>query len=207
MSIRIDICNIALNLLATRPLTSIEDDSDTAIAIKTNYYLARDSLLEEADWSFSIRRFIPAMLTDEPSFGPAKAFAIPSDIMRVVTVDYNKDSFGVPWSARALHLNQAEWAVESGYIVSDSEAIYCRGVRRIEDEGIYSALFATTLAARIAMMACYSITKSNTRFNELSAMYAGLVADAQTMDGLQGRNTRIRRDNLQRARTTGGVLY
>ncbi len=196
--------NKALSLLGTRPLTSLEDEGDVALTMKTHYYIERDAMLEEVDWSFSIRRFTPARLAAAPDFGFPNAFAIPSDIMRIITVDYSADAFNISRSASQPSRTQAEYVVESGQILTDREVIYCRGIRRMEDEGNYSSLFASAFALRLAMAACYQITKSNKRFEHIAGMYTGVMDDAISMDGLQGRHVRISQNNLLNARSHNG---
>ena len=207
MSQRIDIVNIALGLLASRPLTAVDlsdGTSDRAIIINANYPIARDSTLEEHDWSFAIKRFTPAKDTASPDFGPANRFRIPSDILRVLSVDYDATKFAISRSASADMRDQAEWVAESGFILTRSEKIYCRGIRRVEDEGIFSGLFAHAFAAKLALLTCYAVTKSNSRFKDIAAIYAGVIDDAKTQDGLQGRNRRITAPNLLRARAFAG---
>lgn len=187
--------------MGSSPITSLEDESGKALSLKTHYDLARDSALEEADWSFALKRFIPAKDSEAPVFGPASSFTIPPDILRVVRVEYTASAFKVSRSARAAGPEQAEWVVESGKILTDRDVIYCQGIRRMEDEGSFSALFASALGARLAMLCCYAITKSNARFKEVAAIYSGLMDDARSMDGMQGRSVRIVQNNLLNARS------
>jgi len=78
MSARIDIVNIALTWIGADQITSLEDDSPSAILMKTNYFLARDATLEEAEWSFAIKRWLPARATEIPLAGAAYFYPIPT---------------------------------------------------------------------------------------------------------------------------------
>jgi hypothetical protein len=97
-------------------------------------------------------------------------------------------------------LVQADYLVESGYIITNESAIVCRGIRRIEDEGIFSPMFVYAFAAHLAMMTCYFFSESNVKFNAMSALYQLKIQEAKTRDGLQGSNKRIRNRSLQNVR-------
>jgi hypothetical protein len=202
MSERIDVVNIALNLLGEPAITSIDDDSDAARAMKVNYIHSRDATLEAHPWTFSIRRFIPAKLAADPEFGPPNAFSIPSDIMRVTSVWDDERYWRESGSGRSTNRNQALWALESRVIVTDSDPIYCIGIRRIDDEGIYSPLFVQAFAAQLAMMSAYVITESNQKFAAMAALYGQRIAEARSRDGQQGRTRRLRNTSFLRSRYT-----
>lgn len=198
MSARIDIVNIALSMLGADTITSLEDDAPEAIVMKTHYYIARDATLEAHEWSFAIKRFQPAKATESPLWGYDNAFPIPSDIIRVLQVDRG-------WTPsmsfdRTRHRNQVDHVVEGRDILCDEEEIYCTGIRRVEDEGIFSNLFAQAFAARLALAACYAITESNQKVEVFAAMFAGTIKEAKSRDGQQGSTRRMRSSWLQRVR-------
>jgi hypothetical protein len=200
MSERIDVVNIALNLLGEAPITSIDDDSDSARAMKVNYIHSRDATLEAHTWTFAMKRFIPAKLAESPEFGPPNAFAIPSDILRVTSVWDEERHWRKSFSSRSVDRDQAQWDIESRTIVTDSDPIFCIGIRRIDDEGIYSPLFVQAFAAQLAFMCAYLVTESNQKVSTMAALYEQRINDARSRDGQQGRNRRIRNTSLTRSR-------
>lgn len=196
MSERIDICNLALGWIGANNITSLQDDSDEAIQCLNNYPLARDATLEAHEWSFAIERFVPARSEEEPKWGFVHQFLIPSDILRVLSVGPNREIYWL--------FEQDMWVVESGFIMADVDEIFCRGIRRILDEGIYSALFSHALAAKLATLMALSLTQSNSIMENMAGMYTGMITEAKTRDGLQGRSRRIRNRTMQRARAGFG---
>ena len=60
MSNRVDIANLSLTWMGANLITSLEDEAPEAQILKANYDLARDATLEAHEWSFAIKRFIPA---------------------------------------------------------------------------------------------------------------------------------------------------
>ena len=198
MSARIDIVNIALTMLGAEPITSLEDEAPEARLMKVHYYIARDSTLEAHEWSFAIERFVPAKAAAAPAWGWAYQFPIPSNIIRVLTVERVSASQMVATNRHTRH--QVDHVVEGRNILATEGTIYCTGIRSIDDEGIYTNLFSTAFACRLAMMTCLAITESSTKFKEMAVMYAGAIREASSRDGQQGTTRRMRKDQLRRVR-------
>jgi hypothetical protein len=204
MSARIDIVNNALTWLGALTITSLEDDSNDALVMKTNYAIARDATLEAHEWSFAMKRWIPAADPEGPEWGADYRFRIPPDILRITAVERN-----VSGGINVARFNnthsigrdrQADYVVESGFILTNDSSIRCKGIRQIEDEGIFSNLFCHALSAKLAMVTCYAITESNVKWNAMSAMYQMYIQEAKSRDGLQGSNKRIRNRSLEDVR-------
>jgi hypothetical protein len=201
MSARIDIVNIALSLLGADSITSLEDDAPEAKIMKTHYYIARDATMEAHEWSFAIQRFKPAESVDDPLWGWSNSFTIPSDIMRVLQVDRNFTAAAISFNTSAdMHRDQVAHVIESGKILCNEGTIYCTGIRRVEDEGIYSALFAHAFAAKLAMLACHALTESTTKFEAMAALYTQAIQEAKSRDGQQGTTRRLRHHQMRRSR-------
>jgi hypothetical protein len=202
MSARIDVVNIALSWLGANPITSLEDEAPEALLMKNNYYLARDATLEDAEWSFAIRRWIPPKSGVVPIGGASNFFPIPSDIIRVLRVDRPR---GGGWAQigdtrRIDRDEQVDWRSESGNILTNEDSIICKGIRRIEDEGIYSPLFVHAFAAHLAMLCAYPITESDGKFNAMSALYTLKISMAKSRDGIQGTSKRVRNRSFDNVR-------
>ena len=202
MSARIDAVNFALAFLGEGAITSLDDDSDKARTMKTFYYIAKDAVLEDANWTFATKRFIPAERETPPVFGWSYSYTIPSDIHRVVAVlrswggatllPYYINDF--PEETNAAHV------IEGNEILSNDNPIYCYGVRKMEDEGGFSALFVEALAYKLAMLAALSIGSSMQKQQAAMALYAATIKVAKTRDGQQNTTRRLRNRVLQQAR-------
>ena len=180
MSIRIDVCNFALTVLGENRITSIEDESDRAETLEAIYYIARDSVLEEAEWTFATRRFLPALSSTAPEWGWSNAFPVPSDIVRVTQVDKNWTASGGYIYDVQQERNPVDHVVEyvSGVgraILCNEEEVFCKGVRRIEDEGIYSPLFVEAFGCKLAYLAADAITASNTKTQIALTLYTDAI--------------------------------
>ncbi len=195
MTEKVRIANIALNMLGEKAITSLDDDSDRARAIKIHYETARDSTLEAHEWTFAIKRWIPSPDATAPVWGPSHAFPIPSDVLRVISVHGDNSSFSV-----TNDTEQVQWLVERNQVVCDEEVIYCRGIQRVEEEGRFTKLFDQALSAKLASLVAVSVSASVDLQANMLGFYAQFLADAKSRDGLQGRTRRIRNRTLQKSR-------
>jgi hypothetical protein len=206
MTARVDIVNLALTWMGANQITSLDDDAPEARVMKVNYEICKDATLEEASWSFAIKRWIPAQDATPPVAGAAIRYKIPSDIIRVLRVGRPSDElYGGGWANltdnRTIDRAQSvDFRVESGYIITNESSITCKGIRRVSDEGSFSNLFSHAFAAHLAMITAYSITESDGTFNAMSALYQLKIQEAKSRDGLQGTSRRIRNRSLQYAR-------
>lgn len=200
MSVRIDVCNFALVMLGEKTITSIEDDSDTARTLKALYYIARDATFEGAEWTFATKRFLPAASATAPAWGWSFAYPIPSDIIRVTQVDKNWTEVTGFLTDTWQQRNQADHVVEGNDILCNESEIFCKGVRRIEDEGIYSPLFVEAFSCKLAYLAGYAITESNQKVQLAMTLYLQALNDAKSRDGLQNTTKRMRSRSLSNAR-------
>jgi len=178
-------------MLGEKAITSIDEDSNNAQQLKIHYQIARDACLEAHEWSFAIQRFVPSPLSTAPVYGAAFQFPVPPEILRVLTVE-NPDSYGGSFNTIALQQHQqVDWVYERGLILCDEEVIYCRGIRRVEEEGRFSQLFVQTLAAKLASLVAINLTGSAEIQANMLNFYGLFVRQASSRDGIQGRSKRL----------------
>jgi hypothetical protein len=201
MSARIDVVNYALVFLGEKRITSLEDESDEALIMKTLYYIARDAVLEEANWTFATRRFTPAALTEAPEWGWSTAYEIPSDIMRVTRVlrQWSTASLPPPDGNYPSEYQSAH-VIEGNQILSNDTPIYCMGVRRMEDEGGYSAQFAEAFSFKLSVLASFPLAASAQKQSAALALYTDAIKRAKTRDNQQNTTRRIRNHTLANSR-------
>ena len=81
-----EICNLALSWLAGNRISSLDDDSIEARLCKANYTLSRRAVLEEAEWTFAVKRAQLPSLAEPPLFGFAFQFLLPPDLLYSIGV-------------------------------------------------------------------------------------------------------------------------
>ena len=201
MTERVDIANLALSWLGEQDITSLEDDTNRSHQMKINYIPARDATLEAHEWSFAIERFIPAKLAANPVYGINSAFSVPPEILRVLTVERNTaDPTNSFLTGRIGGNEQLDWVLEGGLILCNQDVIYCRGIRRVEQEGKFSPLFVHALAAKLAFLTATNLSASAAIQENMLQLYVGFIHEAKSRDGLQGRSRRLRDRTLMKSR-------
>ena len=200
MSARLDICNNSLLMIGADMITSLEDDAPEAKVMKSFYYNARDMVLEDANWTFATKRFVPALSATAPAFGWTSAFPIPSDIVRVTNVLREPFTAGFFYGNEFPEEYKVPHVVEGNEILCNESTIYCLGVRRMEDEGGYSPLFVEALTAFLAFKAALPIAQSSTSQQVMMGLYTDLLGKAKTRDGMQNSTRKMRNDTLRFSR-------
>lgn len=168
--------------------------------MKSFYYNARDMVLEDANWTFATKRFIPALSSSAPPFGWTHAFPIPSDIMRVTAVLRQSFTVGYFYSSGFPEEYRVPHVVEGNEILCNESPIYCLGIRRMDDEGGYSPLFVEAFTALLAFKAALPIAQSAQTQVTMHGLYNDLVAKAKTRDGMQNTTRRIQNNALRYSR-------
>lgn len=200
MSARIDLVNNALGMIGADPITSLEDNSVEARVMKAFYYPSRDMILEDANWTFATKRFTPALSSTAPQFTWTYAYPIPSDIKRVTNVLRQPFTAGFFWDYDFPEEYKSAHVVEDDQILSNDNPIYCIGLRTMEDESKYSALFGEAFSAYLAFKAALPIAQSSTSQQVMMGLYTDLIGKAKTRDGMQNSTRRMRNNTLRFSR-------
>jgi len=171
----VEICNIGLVSIGAEPIMSLDDDTDAARACRTFYPSVRDKTLAEHLWNFATSRASLAREATPPAFGYNYAYTLPSDNIRVFTME---DEDFYPWreEGRSLLTNAGE-----------AKIIY---VRREEDTTRYSPAFVDALAAHLAWKLCTPLTSKRGTAQDFYQYYLQALKDAKAIDGQTGTPVR-----------------
>ena len=182
-----EVCNLALGWLGSELITSINDVATPARLLKASWSSTLSIVLSAREWSFAVRRLVLPADSIAPAFGPLRRFPIPSNVIRVLRC---VDAWGEP----------VEWQKEGAYIVSDETTIYAVVLIRIDTMADLPEPFAHALAARLAADLAIPIIDSPKHQASLWQLYNLKLAEAATIDAMQGRSTITRGPGLSRVR-------
>jgi hypothetical protein len=199
MTERVDIANLALSWIGEKQITSLDDETQQATQVQINYLPCRDATLEAHDWTFAIKRFVPAKNNTPPLYGAGAAFDVPSDILRVIAVERN-NTYSQTFTPNINSEEQIDWQFERGQIICDEAVVYARGIMRVDEEGRFSPLFVHAFAAKLASLLAISLSASAEIQANMFGLYDNFIREAKSRDGIQGRNKRIRHRRLQKVR-------
>lgn len=154
-----DIADMALVLLGQDALTSYDEDSRNARAIRSFYESSRLSVLEDYKWSFSTKRQELSPLASTPAFGWEYQFSLPHDFLKEQYV----------YSNTGTRINN--YRIESGKLLCDESVIRLVYTWDNDVPSTWSAKFSELLATKLAAKACYRVTQSRTEANSLMDEY------------------------------------
>jgi len=187
MANKVSIINQALGFLGANRITSIDDNSSTAILSKDLYDDTRDACLEEGDWSFAFRRYVLPQSVDKPAFGGQNKYPLPDDILRVIEVNENK----------------YEWTLEERCIFTLQGMCQVTCIVKITDPNKMSAMFRQAFAARLAWDMALPITNSKTMYESMFNLYKQKIDYARANDGMQGTTKLVKSGRFTNARAGG----
>ena len=188
----VDIANMALGWIGADTITSFDDESTQAVLAKLNYPRSRDVVLEVREWTFAVKRFTLQPDTEKPEFQWANQFPIPTEVLRVLTVEREQVVSSNELTSNFIEHEQMNWVREGGNILADMDVVFMRGLVRIEDPTKFSETFTHALAARLAADLAIPIARSKTLQQVMFTLYDLKLRDAASTEGMQGRSKRIR---------------
>jgi hypothetical protein len=157
----VEIANVALTLLGSERITSMDDDVKAAREIKAMFNISRDALLAGYDWSFAKTRVTIPALASVPAFKYGLKYQLPSDCLRIVMVGEHyagldlTDYRGGPTE---------QFVIEGREILTDLGAplslIY---VKRVTDTAQFQSNFTKAFGAQLAVDVCEALTQSETK--------------------------------------------
>lgn len=190
----VEICNMALSEVGSGPIVSLNDATTEAEQCRIHYSTARDKVLGEREWTFAVTRRELAKSATDPAYGHPNQFQLPSDCIRVLQCHSSSDV--EPQSAP----NSTDWSKEGPFVISDSDGIWCRYLRRVEDPNEFSAGFISALSFYLASRLAIPLQQNRGLRTELLQIYELELRKAAAVDGLQGRNKTVRFSRLDSVR-------
>ena len=178
----VNICNLGLGWMGANLITSLDDETTEARLCKVNYPFARDAVLEMRDWTFACSRQIIAPEQENPEFGYGAKFLLPGKCIRVRRVSDEPDFTNTSFM----------WEKEGRSILCDAGQIYVKFIERIVDPTYFSPSFAQAVAARLGMELCLPLSASAETHKTLAQIYGIKLDEGGVMDGMQGKNEKLR---------------
>jgi hypothetical protein len=170
----VGIWNRALQKLGAERVASITENSVNARACQAAYEAVRDALLEDYEWSCATTRVQLAASTDEPEFGKARSFPLPSDFIRLAH-PYPEDN-----------TNDRDWVVEGQSIYTNESApLDVRYIYRLTNANEMTSLFRETLSTFLAFELCEELTQSNTKKDILEKDCEKMIRRARSSNAIQ----------------------
>lgn len=161
MASQVQIANRALTKVGESRILSLSDDVEAARTLSSVWDVLRDAEYRMRNWNFTITRASLAALVAAPNWGYTSQYQLPSDCIRVVQVD---EYFPGPSMSDYRNSSEAAWQIEGGRILTDLTApLKIRYISRVEDTGLWDALFVEVFACRLAVEIAERLTQSDSK--------------------------------------------
>ena len=185
MASEVGICNLALTKIGEDQIISLTENSKAGRLCNLHYQPTRDAVLRSHIWNFAIKRVELALSTTTPSYDFAYQFALPSDYIRILETNLT---------------TTAEWKIESGHLLADSDSVKVRYLARITNPNEFDALFIEAFSARLAAELTIPLADSPPLAKIMFDLYSSKVEEARTMDAVEGTPDNIEADAWLNAR-------
>lgn len=153
----IHIVNSALYRLGEKPISSLEQGTETANVCQELYPDVRDTLLSWQAWPFATVRQALVRLSSKPPSDYKYYYGLPTElsIIRVVDIDLQQRSIEYQ---REIYVNPGDPTDQRNVIATDAETVVMRYIGRTS-EGVWPGLFVATMAVYLAATIAPSISR------------------------------------------------
>ena len=183
----INIINSALYKMGDERITSRTENTNRARLMDTIYDGVRDALLRENPWNFAIKRASLAADPVAPVYKWATAFAVPADLLYMVSTEGN-----------------SPYRLEGNQILSNQEnSLKITYIRRVTDPTEFDTGFAEALASKLAYEGASNIAADNALQAQLLGAYTVTLLHAKKFDGQEDDSRKWPVDDWEVARSGG----
>ena len=178
----VEVANAALTLLGEQAITSIDDETDTARAVKRLYTLTLEAALRDHNWNFAQIRRALARLTATPEFEFTWMYALPTDPLCLRVLETNLDS------DEAYRIETYKTGAEQvRVVVTDSCSVSILYVAKLDDPALWDALFVDAFVFELAYRLTFAITGHDAARTTLAQQKDLAWRRARSRDGQEGR--------------------
>jgi hypothetical protein len=191
MASKTSIANGALVKLGQDLITSITDTNNKAARIcNERIDNAKEVVLNTSYFHGSIKRVTLAALTTTPAFKYSNEFQIPSDCLKIVTVE--------------PEFKDTDYALEGGKILFDGNTLEVIYVSNITDFNLLDPLVNEAISAYLAHDIAYLITNDNQTVARMEEVYNKTLQKAISSNNRQRRQQGFEATDFLNARLIGG---
>lgn len=180
----VSVCNSALIKIGAARISSITQDTKSAIALNAIFAQIRDEVMAAHPWNFAIKRATLAPTSTEPEYEFDYEYDKPSDMLRILNT----------------YPDDIDYQEENNKILTSESELLLRYIYRQDDPSTWSPGFAEALAWRLAREVCYNLTGNATMVQVCDEGYKKALAEARFVDGSVGTPQVLEADLWTQAR-------
>lgn len=199
MTSQIHVVNAALRLIGTRRITALDQSSVEAVEAEDAWDRALDATLRSHPWNFAMKLASLAADSVAPAWGYTSAYPVPSDCLRVWTVD------GLDWRSWTIGRHGASPDEVTAILANTTGALNVAYVQRVTDVSKWDSLAVKVLELDLALELSKKITDSNPDVQALYEMRRMALREAKVADAVETPPGDTGPDDFILARGDGGV--
>lgn len=171
MATAVEICNGAFDLLGSRTIAALTDDSKEGRLATRLYANTRDEVLRAHPWNFALTRAALTADGTPPAWGFVYRYALPADCLRLLNLD---------------GANFEVWRVEGRWLLTDvGSPVNVLYVASVADTSVYDPMFVSALEAALAAKMAYPLAGSRELMLQMTQLFQARLALARSMDAIE----------------------
>jgi hypothetical protein len=180
----VGICNMGLAMIGddANSITSLSDTTKAARLCNLFYEPLRDAVLRSHNWNFATKRETLAALSDVPTYGFAKAFALPDDFIKMWETE-EEELFGITGTPYRI---EGIVGTTKRTLCTDDATCNITYIYKVTDPNAFDPMFVQVLAARIAATLSMPLTENANIAEKREAAYIKLLSEAKSIDAQEG---------------------
>jgi hypothetical protein len=196
MSSIVEICNLALNHIGAKSITSLDEASESARKCKLVYEPLRDSVLRGSAWNFAtaIEQLAPL---DEEVPGWNFLYTEPNRCLKIRKI-FNETSLSDPRPVDHKLMLSPDTKTKS--IATNLELAWCEFTYKVTDPNVYDPQFIEALSYRIGASLAQSLAGNIQLGQALLQMSMSISDKAVLENSKEGSQTKANYSSLIEAR-------
>ncbi len=180
MATQTELINRALIRLGSATITSITDNTPTAVLANNIYDSVVREVIGEGHWSTAKFRANLNKTTNTPLYGYGSEFQLPTDPPFLKVIEINEDVAG-----------DVDHRIEQDKLLTDKTSIDITYIGLIENTQEYGTYLTEAIIAKLALEMCFAETNNANLVREMQRIYQQTLASGLAKDGQQGSRKRI----------------
>lgn len=192
----VDICNLALDHLSQKAITSIDSPTTPEEQVMARWYhQVRESLLREYNWNFA-QEYATLAVAGSGDFGYEDYYTFPSDFLKLNSIgsDIYDRIEDYQLTGRQIHIDNG------------AADLVIRYTKNVTDVTTMDPLFIGLFALQLALKTAYKFQLKKSTVEQLNQLLAIETPKAIGVDGQERPPIRVQKSRYLAARRTGGII-
>ncbi|QDP67286.1 MAG: hypothetical protein Unbinned4614contig1000_3 [Prokaryotic dsDNA virus sp.] len=187
----VNLANMALTMLGQQPISALTDSNNRAVMANARYADVRDSVLRAHPWNCAVKRdsltarAAATGLLGAPKWGYTKTYALPSDFVRMVSIEDPTQEYTIEAGNREDTHSSANDLV----LLTDASEMNIKYIYRLTNVAKMDDTLKHAIAVRLAAELAHAVTGDSGKEGQMMQKYQAMLMQAQWEDSVQHNTT------------------